>query len=353
MRVLHLVNTVTREGNGISNVAVDLAIEQRRQGHTVFMASAGGGFLDLIAENGIPHYDVDFRIRRLNPIVRAYRELAAVLKETQPDILHAHTITPAFLGYLATRLRKCALVTTVHNEYQRGVFLMGLADAVVGVSHAVSEAMARRVIPRSKIHTVLNGVVGSLRRPPLEPEQVVDMPPHSIVTVGGVSHLKGADVLLAAFELVLRTYPQAHLYYVGHVDWQEPVEVARTKSWSGQVHFVGFDPQPRRYFPGSAVFVLASRREALGLAILEAMEAGLPVVASDVDGIPEALGGGTAGILARVGDPADFAEKITSLLGSDKARRKLSQVAREHVALLTVENMTAEYLEVYRSAVTR
>jgi glycosyltransferase involved in cell wall biosynthesis len=57
--------------------------------------------------------------------------------------------------------------------------------------------------------------------------------------------------------------------------------------------------------------------------------------------------------LARVGDPADFAEKITSLLGSDKARRKLSQVAREHVALLTVENMTAEYLEVYRSAVTR
>jgi glycosyltransferase involved in cell wall biosynthesis len=357
MKILHVLNHVTRAGNGISNVAVDLAVEQRRQGHDVFIASAGGSpggsFLDLIAEHAVPHYYVDFAIRRPKQVIRTYRELVAVIRETRPDIVHAHTITPAVLAYLATRRRNSKLVATVHNEYQRGVSLMGLADAVVGVSRAVSDAMAHRGIPRRKIYTVLNGTVGSLRWPPLTQEQIVDLPPHSILTVGAVSHRKGADVLLAAFELVLDKFPQAHLYYVGHVDWSEPAEVARTKGWSDQVHFVGFDVQPRRYFPGASVFVLASRREPLGLVILEALEAGLPVVASDVDGIPEALDGGRAGLLARVDDPADLAEKITSLLGSEEARQDLARAGRERVSTLDVGTMAADYLKIYRFTMTR
>lgn len=357
MRVLHVLNDVSSAGNGISNVAVDLALEQRRLGHDVFVASAGGpvggSFLELLSMHGIPHHPVDFRTRTPLRVVHAYRELRSVLTRTQPDIVHVHTLAPTLLGYIATRGRRAGLVATVHNEYQSGVWLMGLADVVVGVSEAVSKAMANRRVPPKKIRTVLNGTVGSVRRPPIMDDQWVNLPLQSVVTVGAVSHRKGADVLLAAFEQVLQHVPQAHLYYIGHVDWTRPVEIAKRQSWGDQVHFVGFEKQPQRYFENATVFALASRRDPMPLGLLEALEAGLPVVASDVDGIPEALEFGRVGLLARVGDPADLARGITRLLCSEEDRLRFARAARERAAAFTVQAMAENYLKVYRSANSR
>ncbi|MGR6967088.1 glycosyltransferase family 4 protein [Geodermatophilus sp. URMC 61] len=349
MKIVHVLNGVAHTGNGIANVAVDLAVEQRRRGHDVWVVSAGGGFLELLDNNSVAHHHVDFTSRTPRALARAYRQLARILDEINPEVVHAHTITPTVLGYFATRRRRAALIATVHNEYQRGVSMMRLADVVVGVSNAVSEAMVRRGVPRRKVHTVLNGTVGSPRRPPLARDDLVDLPPQSILTVGAVSHRKGADLLLAAFEHVLQDFPKAHLYYVGNVDWQHPADVARSKSWADQVHFVGFDAQPQRYFPAASVFVLASRREPLGLVLLEALEAGLPVVASDVDGIPEALDFGRAGLLVKVGDANDLAAKIKALLRLEGDRKSLAEAGARHVATLTVASMTGLYLDLYKS----
>lgn len=353
MRILHALNRLNDSGNGIVNVAVDLALEQRRQGHEVSVASAGGDFLPLLRQHAISHHDIDFRRRRPLALIRAYRELSSTLARMNPDIMHAHTITPTVLGFVATRRRRAALVATVHNEYQHGVTLMRLADRVVGVSEAVSRAMAERGVSRDKIRTVLNGTVGSQRRSPLHQSEVIDLPPCSIVTVGAVSHRKGADVLLAAFEQVLEAVPEAHLYFVGNVEWQEPVDAARRMPWSDRVHFVGFESQPQRYLRSASVFALASRRDPMPLALIEALEAGAPIVASDVDGIPEALDSGNAGLLADVGDSADFAAKISGLLRSEDARRELARAAAERVSRLTVEAMAGKYLEVYRGAACR
>jgi glycosyltransferase involved in cell wall biosynthesis len=353
MRILHVLNTVVHTGNGIVNVAVDLAVEQRRRGHEVAVASAGGGFVDLLREHSVPHHHLDFTSRRPKALVTACRGLTALIDRTRPEVVHAHTITPTVIGALVTRRRPVGLVATVHNEYQRGVTLMRSADAVVGVSEAVSASMVRRGVPRRRVHTVLNGTVGSPRRAPLSPEDVIHLPPDSIVTVGAVSHRKGADVLVTAFEEVVREFPDAHLYFVGNVDWQELAERVAAGKRAAQVHFVGFDAQPQRYFPTASAFVLASRRDPMPLVLLEALEAGLPVVASDVDGIPEALDGGRAGLLVRPGDPADLAAKITALLRSEDRRRELTDAGARRVATLTVTATTDRYLEVYRSAVDR
>jgi glycosyltransferase involved in cell wall biosynthesis len=350
MRILHVLNGVPDTGNGIANAAVDLALEQRRLGHDVAVASAGGGFVGLLRDHSVTHRDIEFRKRSPAALAQAYRRLAAIIREEHPDIVHVHTLTPTVLAFVATRLRKPRLIATVHNEYKRGVELMGLADRVVGVSGAVSAAMARRRVPRKKIRTVLNGTVGSPRRQSHPAQPSVHLPPQSIVSVGAVSHRKGSDVLLAAFELVLEEFPQAHLYFVGHLDWTRPVDTAQRKTWSDLVHFVGFDARPERYLQEAAVFALASRRDPMPLALLEAMEAGLPIVASDVDGIPEALDFGRAGVLARAGDPADLATKISSLLRSEESRRRFADAARQRASSLTVATMTQGYLDVYRSA---
>ena len=353
MRILHVLNGVPDTGNGIANVAVDLALEQKHRGHHVAVASSGGGFVGLLRDHAVTHHDIEFRRRGPAALVQAYRRLSAIIREEEPQIVHAHTLTPTVLAFVATRLRRPRLIATVHNEYQRGVVLMGLADRVVGVSEAVSAAMAARRVPRKKIRTVLNGTLGSTRRPSLHGQAALQLPPQSIVAVGAVSHRKGADVLLAAFELVLDDFPKAHLYFVGHLDWSEPVDVARGKAWADQVHFVGFDAQPQRYLEEAAVFVLASRRDPMPLSLLEAMGAGVPIVASDVDGVPEALEFGRAGVLARVGDPADLAAKITALLGSEDSRCRFAAAARQRASALTVDAMTQRYIDVYRSAASR
>nr|WP_239523305.1 glycosyltransferase family 4 protein [Geodermatophilus normandii] len=344
---MHVLNTVVHTGNGIANVAVDLAVEQRRRGHEVAVASAGGGFVDLLRENSVLHHHLDFTSRRPKALITAHRGLATLVDRTRPEVVHAHTITPTVVGAVVQRRRPFTLVATVHNEYQRGVTLMRTADAVVGVSEAVSASMVRRGVPRARIHTVLNGTVGSPRRTAPSPEDVVHLPPDAIVTVGAVSHRKGADVLVAAFEEVVREFPGAQLYFVGNVDWTELAEGVAAGERADQVHFVGFDAQPQRYFPTATVFVLASRRDPMPLVLLEALEAGLPVVASDVDGIPEALDGGRAGLLARPEDPTDLAAKTISLLRSEDLRRRLGAAAKERVATLTVAAMTERYLEVY------
>jgi glycosyltransferase involved in cell wall biosynthesis len=353
MRILHVLNGLHDTGNGIVNVAVDLALEQRRLGHEVFVASAGGDFVGLLRDHAVEHVDIDFRRRRPVPLVRAERALMSTIRRLRPDVLHAHTITPTVLGWLVTRRRRPVLIATVHNEYQPGVGLMRLADGVVGVSHAVSRAMAGRGVPERKLNTVVNGTVGSLRRSSLAPEDRIELPPQSIVTVGAVSERKGADVLLAAFERLLDEFPAAHLYYVGNLDWPLPYEETQKRPWRDQVHFVGFDPQPQRYLQAASVFVLASRRDPFPLVVPEAFDAGLPVVASAVDGLVEALDFGRAGLLARGGDPEDLATKISSVLRSEETRRVLVEAGRRRVSTLTVEAMAARYVEIYRSAVAR
>ena len=203
VRILHVVNRLQNAGNGITNVTVDLATQQRSDGHDVHVASAGGDFVSLLAECGVPHHVVDFNSRRPLAIARALRRFRGIISRVDPDIIHVHTITPAVLVRVANFGGRAKSITTVHNEYQRGVFLMGLTDAVVGVSAAVSAAMVSRMVRRERVFTVPNGTLGSFRRPPLRPENVEDLPPNSIVSVGAVSHRKGVDVLIQAFELLV------------------------------------------------------------------------------------------------------------------------------------------------------
>lgn len=348
---MHLVNRVNNSGNGITNVAVDLAIEQAQVGHDVWVVSAGGEFVSFMEANGVNHIEIDFNDRTPIGVVRAHNNFRTAVRAIAPGIVHAHTMTATVVaraGQLGSRFR---LVATVHNEYQMGASLMRLADAVVGVSAAVSEAMSRRGVRRSKLHTVLNGIVGSRRRPPVESDRIVQLPPRSIVAIGAVSERKGADVLVGAFESLVEDFPDSHLYFVGNVDWSVPVEACHGKWWEGQVHFVGFDPQPQRYLTNATAFVLASRREPLGLVILEALEAGVPVIASDVDGIPEALDFGKAGVLCKVADSDDVAAKIAELFRSDERRGLLIDAGRRHVSSFSVRRMSDQYEEVYASVV--
>ena len=349
MRILHLLNEFREIGNGIVNVAVDLACIQARLGHVVAVASGGGEYEGLVTRFGVSHYRLD-QTRTPGNLVRALAAFRAIVRKFEPDVVHAHMMTGAVLAWVARRAHPYALVTTVHNEYQRSAILMSLGDRVVAVSEAVRQAMARRGCPPVKLRVVRNGTVGSPRREfslDAGHGESADLP---IVTVGAVSYRKGSDVLVRAFARIGAEFPNTHLFFVGNRDWPDVERLAAATGYGHRIHFVGFRRDPRPYLAGAVLFVLASRREPFGLVLTEAREMGLPIVASNVDGIPEALDGGRAGLLVPPGNDVALAEAMARLLRNEDERRALASRALEGLERFTVERMAREYLEVYAEA---
>lgn len=347
MRILHILNDVTVLGNGIVNTAVDLAIEQARQGHTVAVASAGQGYEELLQGCGVEHLLLD-QSRSAANLPRAVLRSGRCLRAFRPDVVHAHMRTGLLLAWFWARFYRFAVVAQVHNVHDRESLLMALADRVVAVSQSVAETMAKQGIARAKIRTVLNRTLGTPRLPPLEVVQPAPVERPAIVTVCGMNHRKGIAELIAAFERVAGRFPAAHLYLVGDGPERRLFEEqAGASACENHIHFAGFQSEPRSWMLAADIFVLASRRESFGLVLIEAREAGCAIVATDVDGIAEALDGGEAGVLVPPRDPQALADALTLLLASEERREDWKGRARRGTEAFHVRVMAEEMQQVY------
>ncbi|MGI0483923.1 glycosyltransferase family 4 protein [Pantanalinema rosaneae CENA516] len=351
MRILHLLNDIRELGNGIINVAIDLACLQAQAGHEVAIASAGGEYETLLATYGVKHFCLNQRRHPLN-LLKATWHLQQILRNFQPEIVHAHMITGAVLAWGLKRQFSYALVSTVHNEFQRSAVLMGLADRVIAVSRAVADSMQQRGIPAHKLRVVRNGTLNSPRQRQSLVSQSLQRP--AIVTIAGMYRRKGIAELIAAFSQIAEDCPTAHLYLVGDgPDRAQFTLQAQQTSVSDRIHFEGFQPEPQGYLQAADVFVLASHREPFGLVLSEAREAGCAIVASYVDGIPEALDQGHAGILIPPANVDALSRSITELLQQPELLQTWRQRSRQNLAWLQVDRVLHDTLLVYQELVDR
>lgn len=347
MRIVHILNHVQEIGNGIVNVAVDLACMQAKAGHTVAIASAGGEYEKLMAQYGVRHFPLDQTRTPIN-LLKAASHYRVIMQEFQPDIVHAHMMTGVVLARVLRAGFGYALVSTVHNEFQRSAVLMGWADRVIAVSHAVAQSMARRGVPQNKLRVVNNGTLGSPRTRPLKEYQPIALHRPAIATVAGMYSRKGISELIEAFAQIASEFPDAHLYLVGNGPEREMFEEQAQKTIvSDRIHFEGFQPESQRYLLSTDIFVLASHRDPSPLVIPEAREAGCAIVATNVDGIPEALDGGQAGILVPPSDSRSLAEALAKLLSNPSLLREWKDRTRHNLDGLTVARVNEETLAVY------
>lgn len=354
VRIIHLVNELRDIGNGIVNVAVDLAVEQSRAGHEVLVLSSGGEYVELVESHGVRHEIADFA-RRPRALGAALRQVHAITREFAPDVIHSHMLAPAVVAFVVAHTPRGArpgLVTTVHNEYQRGAVLMGLADRTVSVSKAVDAAFERRRVPASRRRVVENGVIGTARRRAPNSVTPAAIAQPSVVSVAHVSHRKGADVLAAAFDKVHADIPDAHLYFVGNPDWTEFVDEVAAGPLADSIHFVGLQREPAAYLKAATVVVLPSRHDPFPLVMLEAREVGAPVIGSAVDGIPEGLDGGAAGVLVPPEDSDSLADEIAMILASPEYRAELAARSTTGVERFSTKRMSQDYLAIYSEIVT-
>ncbi len=353
MRVLHILNHVQEIGNGIVNVAVDLACLQAKASHTVAVASAGGEYETLIAQYGVRHFKLDQARTPLN-LLKATSRYRAIAQEFQPDIVHAHMMTGVVLARALRVGFEYAVVSTVHNEFQRSAVLMGWADRVIAVSQAVAQSMARRGIHQNKLRVVNNGTLGSPRTLQLKEYQPMPLQRPAITTVAGMYKRKGIAELIEAFAQIASEFPDVHLYLVGNGPDREMFEAqAQSTAVSDRIHFEGFQPEPQRYLLATDIFVLASHREPFGLVLSEAREAGCAIIASDVDGIPEALSGGQAGLLVPPSNSQSLAVALRQLLSDPSLLHKGKSKAKNNLDCLSVSRVNEETFAVYRELTTK
>ncbi len=347
MRILHVVNHVQEIGNGIVNVAIDLACLQAKNGHDVAIASAGGEYEILLGRYGIKHFQLDQARTPLNIIKAAwgYRE---IVQKFQPDIVHAHMMTGVVLAALVRNGSEYSLVSTVHNEFQRSAVLMGLADRVIAVSNAVADSMARRGIPKNKLRVVSNGTLASPRHRCMKDYQPIALQRPAIATVAGMYQRKGIGELIDAFVEIASDFPQAHLYLVGDGPDRSRFEAkAQSTAFANRIHFEGFQPEPQRYMLATDIFVLASYNESFGLVLTEAREAGCAIVASDIDGIPETLDNRQAGVLVPPKDSHALAGALVQLLSNPSILHKWKCLATQNLERFSVARVNKETLDVY------
>ena len=344
MKIFHILKH-TMHGAGNACAAVDLACTQARLGHDVYMCSSVGSFDALLSRHGVTSISLD-QIGNVAKQMAALLGLHRILRRVRPDIVHAHMMGGAVLATALRPLHRFKLVTTVHNEFQKSAILMGLGQRMIGVSTAVSEAMIGRGIPRSRVRTVLNGTIHSPRRPnPAPPARDLRHP--AIVTIGGMHPRKGIPDLLAAHAIVAASCPTAHLYLVGTGPMQAEYQTMATKN-AGSVTFLGHLDDPRPILLGADVFVLASHADPAPLVLCEAREAGCAIVATEVDGIPELLDNGAAGIMVPPHRPDALAAAILSLLQDPARLAAMREKASTGLERFTMERVAADVERVYR-----
>ncbi|MBE7202880.1 MAG: glycosyltransferase, partial [Parafilimonas terrae] len=173
----------------------------------------------------------------------------------------------------------------------------------------------------------------------------------AIVFVGGLHPRKGLDDLFAAFAIVHARNPAARLHIVGDGPLRPDYVAAVARSTCADaVSFAGGQDNPYPWMAGADIFVLPSHADPAPLVLSEAREAGCAIVATRVDGIPELLEQGRAGLLVPPRDPAALAETLISLIEEPDTLRLWKERSQVGIERMRIERVAKETLAVYAAA---
>ena len=349
---------------GAEYVLIQLSEELRRRGHTVIPVGPdrGLGWLDrVLREKGFE--TEKFSLRRALDL-NCLRGLVRTLRRTRADLVHSHEFTMAVYGAAAARIVGIPYVITMHgaqtvlNAWRRRAALSWAfrrSLATVGVSDDTSTYMQHTLkLPPGIITTVRNGIpvrpgVGD----PVRAELALAPAEVLLVAVGNLVPRKGHRVLLEALApLNVPDLPPWRLAIAGRGRQKEPLQQLATElGITTRVHLLGHRDDVPNLLAAADVFVMPSLWEGLPLAILEAMFAGKPVVASAISGIPEAIQSGVQGLLVPGGDAPALTRALRELLTDPARRAALGAAGRRRAeAEFTIEHMTDAYERLYAGA---
>jgi glycosyltransferase involved in cell wall biosynthesis len=292
------------------------------------------------------------------------RDLVKLIRTRGVAVLHTHEFFMNTLGLMASWLTGVPLVATVHgrNYYsdraRRRVMcrLVGtFASRLVTVSEANKHFLTERVgIPPRRIQVIPNGVPLDDRPPAatlsaLRESVGLDQHHRVVGTVGSLYPVKGHKYLIDAAPSVLGRFPQTVFVIVGQGGLRGELEAhAARLGITAHLRFLGHREDVHDLLSIYDIFILPSLSEGMPLALLEAMAAGLPAVATRVGGVTEVLEDRKTGLLVPPADSGALADTIMTLLGNPRLAKELGQAARQTAATrFSLAGMIRAYEGVY------
>jgi hypothetical protein len=296
-------------------------------------------------------------LRKLGLYAGLVREGLRLVRFHNVRLLHASSAAPVQWLVPVARQARLPLLAHLHAPYlrrDRFAVLLHQVTLAVGVSRYVLLGLASDGMPAEKLRVIHNGIdIETLDVPPVSctRDALAVSPGALLVTcIASLHKRKGQDLLLRALAL-LPAAPQVHLLLVS--DGPQRDMLARLSvelGLSPRVHFVPFVGRGElsAIYRATDVFALASRQEAFGLVLAEAGYFGVPVVATDVGGIPEVVEDGVTGLCVPAEDPAALAAALLRLLLDPAERQRMGQAAKARVSQrFTAERMVADLQDRY------
>jgi glycosyltransferase involved in cell wall biosynthesis len=368
MKILYLI---TRAERGGGQVHVLELIRGFRNHCDIELATGEEGFLvDETRRLGVPCHVIPDLVREIHPRkdLRALRDLIHLLKKTQPDLVHTHTSKAGILGRIAAWMCRVPSVFTAHTwsfvegaswkwkvlgaPCERLVALDG--GAIINVSDANRElALKYRIAPAKRLITIHNGV------PDLAYEYQERSGPFGrrregvpvVIMVARFAPPKDHAMLLDAATRIRAPF---RVQFAGDgPTMQEIQDRAKTLNLLDRVEFLGDRSDIVDLLRKASIFALPTNWEGLPISILEAMRAGLPIVATDVGGVGESVLDGENGLLTPRGDTAAFAAALERLLIDSDLRARMADASRRmFLQRFTAEQMFRKTFNIYRQAVS-
>lgn len=360
MRIMHINSAKNWAGGEVHTHLVCKELVNR--GFDVVLACRRNSDIGNVFErDGIKTFRLN--LRNAIDIASSY-QMAQYCRRQNIDIVHAHlgrdywlaALIKFFYPEVKVIFTRHVLVPIKKSVFHRWV--MNQASKIIAVSEAVKKVVLDSGIVKEKqVATIYNGIdVKSFREasPGILRTELQIKPNTKLVgIVGQVSPHKGQDFLVKSLPLVLEQYQDMKCIIIGS-DFKnnqyigELKVLAKSLELEKQVYFLGQRTDIPILLKDLDVFVLASQEEPFGLVVVEAMAAGVPVVATKCGGVLEIIADEETGVLVEYGDMQDLATAVLKLLNDSAMRERIIQNASNKAScMFSRETMVEELLKLY------
>lgn len=362
-------------GSGV--VATELGIALSKRGHEVhFITYKQPVRLDLLNEKiffhevNVPEYPL-FHFQPYELALSS--KLVNIIKGYHIDVLHVHYAIPhAYAGYMAKKMLEqegisIPMVTTLHGTditlvgnhpfYKPAVtFSINKSDVVTSVSQSLKEDTNRLFDIKRKIKVIPNFIdLATVKNTFTDCQRgLMATENERIIThISNMREVKCIPDVIRTFYAIQKEIP-AKLIMVGDGPERGPAEdLANELGIAPKVVFLGNSNEVEKILCFSDLFLLPSKAESFGLAALEAMSHGVPVISSNAGGLAEVNVHGFSGFLSEVGDVSDMATNALTILRTDAGLKNFKAQAKEQAQNFAIEKVVPLYEEVYTKAIKR
>lgn len=360
-------------GSGV--VATELGLALAEYGHEIhFITYKQPVRLELLSKN-IHFHEVsvpEYPLFHFQPYELALSsKLVDMVKLHKIEVLHVHYAIPhAYAGYMAKKMLAeenihIPMVTTLHGTditlvgshpfYKPAVtFSINNSDVVTSVSQSLKEDTLHLFDIRKEIHVVPNfiEIPKKINTYTDCQRELMALPEERIIShISNLRKVKRVTDVIEIFDRIQKKIP-SKLIMVGEGPEREACEqLCVNKGIEEKVLFVGNSNEVDKILCFTDLFLLPSEKESFGLAALEAMACGVPVVSSNTGGLPEVNIDGVSGFLSDVGNVAEMAENALKILSSDETLNKFKKQAVEAAMVFDTEKIVPLYENLYEEAI--